>query len=78
MNVGELMETLKGLDPKMDVLCTVETVERPIKDGQVLDISIASVVEAEKFRADDETPSLRYQRSDLSKPHLILEVTREF
>lgn len=62
----------------MDVLCTVEILERRIEEGQILEILRGDVVEAEKCRRDDGRPALRYQRSEVSEKHLIFEITPDF
>ena len=78
MKVRELLDAFKGLDPNMDVLCTVENLERPIEEGQILDILHGDVVWAEKHRLDDGRPALRYQRSGISDKHLIFQITPDF
>lgn len=78
MKVREVLAALEGLDPNMDVLCTIESLERPIEDGEIFEILDGSVVEAEKFRGMAGRAGLRYQRSELSEPHMIFEVTIDF
>ena len=69
---------MRDLDPKMDVLCMIESMERPIQDGEVFEIIEGSVVEAEKFRNPEGKAGLRFQHNELSESHLILEVTIDF
>lgn len=80
MKVGDLRTRLMNLDPNMDVLCHIEETYRPVQAGSVLEILECSVVEAEKFRLDDtdRTAGLKFNSSELSEPHLILEITTDF
>lgn len=80
MKVRDLQAKLNGLDPNIDVLCHIEEIYRPVQEGSVLEILDCGVVQAEKFRLDDaeRTAGLKFNKSALSEPHLILEVTTDF
>lgn len=78
MKVKELMEILRGIDPSTDVLCTVDSLDGSIKEGQILDIVSGGVVNAKKSRLKDGQPALEYTRSEGSESHLILEITSDF
>ena len=81
MKVGELRNRLEALDPSMDVLCSVdENIVREIKEGAILVVLNCEVVEAEKFRPEnrEQPPGLKYQKTEYSKPHFILEITPDF
>jgi len=78
MKVEDLLKLLKGKDPMMDVLCTIEQFDRPIQEGDILDIQDVSVVEAEKQRSEAGRAGLRYRSSKNSEQHLIIEITTDF
>ena len=79
MTVSELIEKLKVLDPKHDVLCCCED-EKDVSVGdfRLFDIVDINVIEVEKTRVDESKPYLKLGNSPLSKPHVIIELNSEF
>jgi|GEM_PF-1154015 hypothetical protein len=78
MKVRELSALLEGIDPEIDVLCMVETLTKPITEGEILEIVHGGTVEAEKHRSNDGQAGLIYRKTNISRPHFILEVTVDF
>ncbi len=80
MKVRELQEHLSKLDPELDIVCYSED-ERLLveKRGFILfDILAVSTAEAERFRFEDGTPNLKFDRGPASFAMTILEVTSDF
>lgn len=78
MKAKKLLDILSKVDPEMDVLCSVESLDGDIKEGQLLEIVHGDIVNAIKERLADRTPVLEYSSADGSIPHLVLEVTPAF
>lgn len=80
MKVRELQEHLNKLDPELDVVCYSED-ERLLVERRgfiLFDILDVSTAEAERFRLEDGTPYLRFDRGPASATMTILEVTLDF
>jgi hypothetical protein len=80
MKVRELQERLGRLDPELDMLCYCED-EKLISKGRgfvLLEIAAISTAEAESLRLSDGTPYLKFDKSPMSAPLAILEVTSDF
>ena len=80
MKVRELQEHISKLDPEMDVVCYSED-KRFLDERRgfiLFDILAVSSTEAEQIRLDNGTPYLALERSKISVPIAILEVTAEF
>jgi hypothetical protein len=80
MKVRELKEHLSKLDPDLDVVCYSED-ERLLVEGRgfiLFDVSGVSMDEAERFRLDDGTPYLRFDKGPKSAAIVILKVTSDF
>lgn len=78
MKAKKLLEILSKIDPEMDVLCSVGSLDGDIAEGQQLEVVHGDVVDAKKDRLADGTPVLEYTSAAGSVPHLILEVTPDF
>ncbi len=80
MKVHELQEHLSKLDLELDVVCYSED-ERLLIEKRgfiLLDILAVSATEAERFRLEDGTPYLRFERGPNSVAMATLEVTSDF
>jgi len=80
MLVRELQEQLSKLRPDLEVLCYTEDEE--LQGGghifRLFDIEAVTTTEGEKVRGDDGVPSLKFQKSDISKTFATLDVTLHF
>ena len=80
MKLKELLNQLSHLDPDLDVLCYSEdeNLLAPNHGFRLLEIDGIDVVEAEKHRGEDEIGSLKFEKSDLSEVHVLINVTSDF
>lgn len=79
MRVAELIEKLRKLDPKLEVLCYTED-EALQSEGhlfKLLDIESVEVSEGERCRVD-EVPTLKLGKGPESEKLAILAVTGDF
>ena len=80
MKVTELITKLQSLPPNADVLCYTEDKNLQAKGYmfRILDIEDVSLSEAAKIRMPDTQPSLKFEKSESSEPHVIISVTSDF
>lgn len=71
MKVKTLLEALNKFGPDVDVLCFGE-------EEELFEIERVEKVEAEKTRSKDGKPGLKFQRSEISQPHVILTIISDF
>lgn len=80
MRVGQLLDKLKNLDPDMAVLCYTEEADF-VSQGhlfRLFEIDSVDVSEAERLRADEQVPTLKFGKSPHSETFAILNVTADF
>ncbi len=80
MNVEELIEMLKKVDQKLDVILVHED-EQSISDLKDRSIFVPIAVEttyAEILRLNDNSPALKYEKSNLSDKLCIIHLTSDF
>lgn len=80
MKVGELVDTLKGLNAELEVLCYTED-EEMLDAGhstRVLDILGVSVVDAMRHRGENQVPGLEFGKGDNSEKFALIEITGDF
>lgn len=80
MKVKELIKELNKFNPNADVLCYSEDeVLVPKKHiFRILEIQDVSKVSATKNRTEDGVPSLKFEQSNLSEEHVLLNVISDF
>lgn len=80
MRVRELQEQLGRLDGDLELLCYTEDegLQAPGYLFRLLDIEAVGTTEGEFVRGDDDVPSLRLGKSDVSQTFAILEVVSKF
>lgn len=80
MKVGELIDKLKRLDPKLEILCyTEDAAFLPEKHlFRLLDIEGVDVSEGERCRTDDRIPTLKLGAGPHSEKLAFLNVTADF
>ena len=80
MKVGELLDKLKNLDPKLEILCYTEDAPFLVKQRlfRLLDIESVETSDAERCRTDDRVPTLKLGRSQSSERLALLNVTADF
>ncbi len=80
MTVKELVEKLASLDPTLDVICYTEdeSLQSPGKAFVLFDIESVDTTDAERVRLDNNTPYLKFGRSQHSVKLALLSVTSDF
>lgn len=80
MKVKQLIDLLEKYDRETDVLCyTEEEAHLSKRHGfRLFDIESIDIVEAEKRRGEDQVPSLKFGKSDLSEKHVIIQIISDF
>lgn len=80
MKVKDLISTLSQFDADLDVLCTTEDDSLLLKGHGVrlLEILDVKALDAEKRRGDDQVPSMKFERSELSRKYVLIDVTADF
>ena len=80
MKVSELLAKLRELDSDLDVLCYSEDEEilRRPHGFRIFDINGIAVREAEKTRTEDGTPSLKFDKTEISSSHVLIEISSDF
>jgi len=79
MKVKDLHSILREFNPEHDILCYCED-ENNLPDKHIIRIfEIRSVErkEAEKTRAEDGIPSLKFGKTQNSTPHVLIEITAD-
>ncbi len=80
MKVSELQQQLGKFNPNLEVLCYTEDA-RFVKAGTkftLLDIDKVTVIQGERVRLDDGTPTLKLGKSHDSIELVALESTSDF
>lgn len=80
MKVKELIQELGKLDENMEVLGYSEDEEIQGKDTgfRIFYINRLSVSEAERTRFDNNTPTLKFGKTNLSQSIVLLDITADF
>jgi hypothetical protein len=80
MKVGELLDKLQNLDPKLEILCYTEDAPFLAKKHlfRLLDIESVETSDAERCRTDDRVPTLKLGLSSNSEKLAFLNVTADF
>ena len=80
MKVKDLINQLSKYNPNSDVLCYTEEEGLVAKKHifRILHIEDVSKVNATKCRSNDHLPSLKFEESNLSEEHVLLNVVGDF
>lgn len=79
MKVKELIQKLEKLDKDLDILCYTEDEDLQTKNSsfKVFEIDELNVIEGERIRLSDETPSIKIEKTQYSKKIVLLEITSD-
>lgn len=80
MKVRDLVKKLQSFDQDVDVLCSSEdeSLQRPNELFRVFEIQSVELTDAEKRRGSDGIVSLKLGKTDLSQPHVLIDITTDF
>lgn len=80
MKVRDLVKKLQSFDQDVDVLCSSEdeSLQRPNELFRVFEIQSVELTDAEKRRGSDGIASLKLGKTDLSQPHVLIDITTGF
>lgn len=80
MKVRDLVKKLQSFDQDVDVLCSSEdeSLQRPNELFRVFEIQSVELTDAEKRRGSDGIVSLKLGKTDLSQPHVLIDITTGF
>lgn len=80
MKVKDLLTRLNTFAPESDVICYCED-ENPVLNmpGSIIfEITSVSSVEAQKGRNEGGVPFLKFNKTEYSEPHVLIEITSDF
>lgn len=80
MKVADLIQKLKDLDPKLEVLCYTEDAALLGKKHsfRLLHIDGVDVAEGERLRTSDGSPTMKFEKGPSSRKIAFLHVTADF
>lgn len=76
MTLKELLSKLNDLPPEHEVLCYCEDEIRS-SASPVFDVIGVTPMEVESSRGDDEVVRLRFGKSEVSRPVVLIEITAD-
>ena len=78
MKVKEILKALEQFDPESDVFCYIEEPSQGYQNANIFDIEDINNVEAVKSRLESSQPVLKFEKNELSEPHVILTINSDF
>ena len=78
MKVKDILKKLENVSPETSVVCYTEDEKLLASGRSVFEINAIDVIEVEKYRNNDGVPGLKFEKTDCSPKHVILEITSDF